>query len=195
MVNNIVTVNGTDITSTQMGGNAITMVMSDDFEPGALTGDIIVTNPNYNSRPGYIIAHSPYCPHCVKKEPLYKQVADYLTPLGITIGKLDCANGKNKKACELLGINGVPSVYTVSSRGQISEYKGRQDYGSFVDHACKEFGICAAMGGGKKKSKRSKSKSSRKRRRRRSAKKSKRSKSKSSSKRRRRRSSSSKKKA
>jgi len=145
----LVELTSSDFAVSQNGGDAITIVRSDDFSPGALTGDVVVTNPNYNNKPGYIIAHSPYCPHCVNKEPLYKQVADYLTPLGVTVGKLDCSNTANKQACEILGIDGVPSVYTVSNAGTVSSYNGRQDFKSFVDHACKTLGICAALGGAK----------------------------------------------
>ncbi|KIZ06106.1 thioredoxin-related transmembrane protein 1 [Monoraphidium neglectum] len=84
----------------------------------------------------FVDIYAPWCSHCQRLEPTWRQLADELKPLGVSVAKVD--GTKNKVLLMRFGVEAYPSIYLLRE-GKSWQYDGARSFQSLKEFALTGF--------------------------------------------------------
>ncbi|KAK2724281.1 hypothetical protein QYM36_000962, partial [Artemia franciscana] len=78
----------------------------------------------------FVKCFAPWCAHCKKLEPVWKQVAQFLGPQGFRVGRIDCTRFPN--VCSEINVTGYPQIMLFKG-DEVVTYNGDRNRESIID--------------------------------------------------------------
>uniref|UniRef100_A0A6C0EJF4 Thioredoxin domain-containing protein n=1 Tax=viral metagenome TaxID=1070528 RepID=A0A6C0EJF4_9ZZZZ len=95
----------------------------------------ILINSKFKNKNGLIKFYAPWCPHCVEMTKPLKFLATELKNKGFLIGVVN--TDIHPKVAQTFNINGIPTIYTLNTNGDMELYNEGKDIESLLNHITK----------------------------------------------------------
>ncbi len=88
------------------------------------------------NKDGFLMAYAPWCGHCVRRVPMWTELATKLKNINFVICSLNCMDENNKNLVKMLEVTMFPTVFYFSKDGNLTKYTEEIEEATILNYAC-----------------------------------------------------------
>lgn len=88
------------------------------------------------NKDGFLMVYAPWCGHCVRRVPMWIELATKLKNINFVISSLNSMEENNKNLVKMLEVTMFPTVFYFSKDGNLTKYTEEIEEASILNYAC-----------------------------------------------------------